>query len=79
MKTKKRICHNCQFAGNTFKLNSLTHMHCEHPKYTQERWDKGEFCEWDTLQEFWNTCKDFEYIKGEKRTDSIKPPISSCK
>ena len=53
-------------------------MHCEHPKYTQEGYDAGEFCEWDTLQEFWNTCKDFEYAKGSKRTDNNINPLANC-
>ena len=51
-------CYNCIHAGTAFKLGKKTHMHCTDPEqYTQEGFEKQEFSEWDTLREFWQTCK----------------------
>ena len=58
MRQKPR-CHNCKFAGENFKINKLTHMHCEHPKH-RETFDKGELSPWDTLREWYNTCQSHE-------------------
>lgn len=59
-KPKQKKCYNCKHCGQQFKLGDKTHLHCEHPKYTQEDFDNGKFCAWDTLMEFWNTCNDHE-------------------
>ena len=59
---KKPRCHNCKFAGNQFKINKLTHLHCADPKeYTQEKFDNGDFCAWDTLRVFNDTCYNHEF------------------
>jgi len=59
---KKPRCHNCKFAGDQFKINKLTHLHCAEPiKYNQETFDKGEFFVWDTLRVFNDTCEDHEF------------------
>ena len=59
---KKTGCYNCKFAGKQFKINKLTHLHCEDPKkYTQEKYDNGEFCAWDTLRVFSDICSDHEF------------------
>lgn len=67
----KKRCHNCKHAGDRFKINSMTHMHCEHPKWTKEDMDSGKTSPWDTLMEFWNTCKDHEIKKEEKQTVTL--------
>ena len=59
---KKPRCHNCKFAGHQFKINKLTHLHCADPTlYNQETFDKGEFCAWDTLRVFNDTCDNHEF------------------
>lgn len=60
-KPKYKKCYNCKFAGKPFKIAGKTHLHCEHPKYTDEDFQSGKISPWDTLQEFWNTCKDHEF------------------
>ncbi|WP_394749590.1 hypothetical protein [Spongiimicrobium salis] len=60
-KQKKAKCYNCKHAGKQFKIIGKTHLHCEHPIYTKERFESGEFSPWDTLKEFWNTCNDHEF------------------
>ena len=70
---KKNNCYNCQFSGHTFKLDGLTHLHCEHPKYEKIE----EVCAWDTLQEFWDTCEDFKPITGNRKIDNINKPSQS--
>lgn len=62
MDEKKPRCHNCMFAGNQFKIDKLTHLHCEEPtEYSQEKFDNGEFTPWDTLRVFNETCKNHEF------------------
>ena len=58
---KKRKCYNCTHRGNQFKIGKLTHMHCEHPKWTKEYFYKNDFSPWDTLMVFSDTCKDHEF------------------
>jgi hypothetical protein len=61
-KKKQPRCHNCKHSGAPFKRYGITHHHCEHPvKYSEEKWDKGEWCAWDLLKEFWNTCDFHEF------------------
>jgi hypothetical protein len=63
MKEKRKPrCHNCKFGGCQFKIDKLTHLHCNNPKeYTQEKADNGEFSPWDTLRVFNATCEDHEF------------------
>lgn len=57
----KKMCCNCLHGGTQFKLSKVTHLHCNNPKeYNQEKYDKGEFCAWDTLRKFSDKCNDFE-------------------
>jgi len=59
---KKRHCYNCKFAGKGFKVWKLTHHHCEDEKqYNQEKFDNDEFCAWDTLRVFSDTCDSHEF------------------
>lgn len=59
---KKPRCYNCKHATKGFKAWKLTHHHCNDPKkYNQETFDKGEFCVWDTLRIFSDTCDAHEY------------------
>lgn len=61
---KKPRCYNCKFAGNQFKIGKLTHLHCSDPKeYTQDKFDNNEFCAWDTLRVFNETCDNHEFKK----------------
>jgi len=61
-KKKRARCHNCKYGGEQFKINTLTHLHCEDPKqYTQEKFDNNEFGPWDSLKEFSDTCEDHKF------------------
>lgn len=57
---KPKKCYNCDHSGNQFKIGNKTHLHCQHPRYTEEDFLNGKFSAWDTLREFWQTCEDFE-------------------
>ncbi len=57
---KKRKCHNCKHSGHQFKINKLTHLHCEHPKYEELSKDVN-FSPWETLCVFSETCEDHEF------------------
>lgn len=62
-------CYNCKHASKGFKILKLTHHHCCDPsKYTQEKWDNGEFTAWDTLRIFDETCDNHEYKSDETIT-----------
>lgn len=58
--SKIKKCYNCAFAGKPFKISGKTHMHCEHPKHDEEFENKPNYSAWDTLKEFWQTCKDHQ-------------------
>ena len=57
---KKPKCHNCLYAGEQFKIDKLTHLHCNHPKY---KTDPPETV-WETLCVFSDTCGDHEFKKS---------------
>jgi len=62
MKKAKKCC-NCKHAGTTFRIAKMTHMHCENPDVHAELIaEKGmdNVSGWDTLVEFWMTCKYYE-------------------
>ncbi len=62
MDKRKAKCYNCKHGGNQFKLDKLTHLHCNDlQKYTQEKFDNDEFCAWDTLRVFSDTCESHEF------------------
>lgn len=52
--SKKKRCHNCKYAGQTFQLSNLTHLHCGHPKNVNPQ------SQYDTLQVFWDSCSDWK-------------------
>ena len=54
-KTKKMICYHCVFRGDTFKLGSLTHTHCQHPN-TKGNKDRT----YETLKSFHESCANFK-------------------
>jgi hypothetical protein len=56
----KKICHNCKHRGEYFKVFDNNHHHCEHPKWKEEDFISGKTSPWDTLQEWWDKCEDFE-------------------
>lgn len=59
---RKPMCCNCKFATKPFKVHKMTYVHCEDPtKYTQEKFDLGEFTPWDTLREFGETCENHKF------------------
>lgn len=58
---KKARCYNCKFRGQQFKIGKLTHLHCEHPQYSEERFLSGELSPWDTLRVFSDDCTDHEF------------------
>ena len=63
MEAKKQPrCYNCKHAGQQFKIKKLTHLHCEEPiKYNRKSFDNDEFCAWDTLRVFSDTCEVHEF------------------
>lgn len=63
MSTQNPRCYNCIHAGQTFKLGNVTHQHCERPKYTKEKFDKGEISAWDTVKKFSDTCINHSFKK----------------
>ena len=67
MEVNKNKCYHCKHAGNTFKIGSLSHLHCHHTKHEPRE------TVWETLREWWDTCKDFE----TKTTDNEKIHLSS--
>ena len=61
-KPPKAKCYNCKFAGNQFKVSSVTHLHCEDQKqYPSEKFESGELTAWDSLQKFSDTCENHEF------------------
>ena len=70
-KVKPKKCFNCKHAGPSFKIAGKTHMHCEHPKYTEEDFVNGKISPWDTLMEFWQTCEDFEPKTLTKKRNKV--------
>ena len=66
-------CYNCLHSGQRFKIGKVTHQHCEHPKYTQEQYDKGEISAWDTVMKFSDTCVDHEF--KNQTTPTTKDPV----
>lgn len=59
---RKPRCHNCKFAGQQFKVDKLTHLHCEDPgQYPSEKMKNGDISPWDTLRVFNDTCNSHEF------------------
>lgn len=50
MKAKK--CYNCKYAGNQFKLEKLTHLHCLHVETQKE-----DPSPWNSLRVFSDSCE----------------------
>ena len=62
METKRKPkCYNCIHSGQTFKISKVTHQHCEHPSFTEEGFNNGDWCAWDTLNKFSDTCEKHEF------------------
>lgn len=62
MSNKKRKCYNCKFGGDQFKINKLTHLHCENPEeYPEEIIESPDFSAWETLRVFSDTCDKHEF------------------
>ena len=59
-KTKKQKCYNCLHGGYQFKIDKLTHLHCEHPDVPEK--DYG----WGTLMVFSDSCKKHEFRPTKK-------------
>ena len=58
MKSKKKPrCHNCKFAGQQFKIEKLTHLHCEHPSISALE----IISPYETLQVFNSSCSLHEF------------------
>lgn len=59
---KKAKCHNCKFAGKQFKVDSHTHLHCHNEQlYPNKDFESGKLCAWDTLMDWYSTCKSHEF------------------
>lgn len=57
---KKNICHNCKYSGENFEIVDKFYLHCEHPKYTDNK------DPWETLKKSSDTCKDYEFKNKEQ-------------
>lgn len=58
-------CYNCRHAGHQFRIDKMTYLHCEHPKYKAEDFENGKLSAWDTLREFCDSCKDFQFKENK--------------
>ncbi len=62
MKARKKMCGNCKHSGKGFKIDKMTHYHCEDKEqFTQEGFDRGEFTPWDTLRKFSEDCGNHQF------------------
>lgn len=60
--TPKPKCYNCKFAGNKFKIDGKTHLHCQNIElYPEEQMKLGNISPWDTLREFSDKCNKHEF------------------
>ena len=59
MKKTCKNCYNCKHSGEPFKIGkgTHTHLHCEHP---DEEVSGDKTSGWDTLVEWYHSCKHFE-------------------
>lgn len=63
---KKPHCHNCKFAGHQFKIDKLTHLHCESPEM-KEWMDAQEIPNaWESLRVFSQTCRLHQFKEQTK-------------
>lgn len=58
---KKPRCHNCKYSGTQFKIDKLTHLHCEHPDLDVRASVHPQDSAWATLRVFNDNCKDHEF------------------
>lgn len=73
MKKKKDKCYNCIFASETFKLGSMTHLHCMNEElYPTEKFENNELTGWDTLKQFNEICP-----KHQRKNEARGTPITS--
>ena len=57
-KSKPAKCHNCKFGGLQFKIAGTTHLHCHNnEKFPIKKMESGEISPWDTLMEWYCSCK----------------------
>lgn len=56
----KKMCANCVYAGDQFKIVGLTHLHCESPK--MKKYFEEDKCPsaWESLRKFSESCEDFK-------------------
>jgi len=53
----RKICYNCAWRGDMFRVTGMGHCHCEHP---DEEISGDQNTGWDTLREFWASCNSFK-------------------
>lgn len=53
---KKRRCYNCKYATKQFRIEKLTHVHCQSPDYEKMNNEGNTPSPWDTLRVFSNSC-----------------------
>ena len=58
---KKRRCYNCKYAGDQFKIDKLTHLHCYHKTVHEE--DESP---WHSLRVFSDNCHLHEFKQALK-------------
>lgn len=67
MKEHKKICANCIHGGEQFKINNLTHLHCESPAMEHYHKTDDNATAWESLRVFGDTCDTFELKKITSR------------
>ena len=59
---KSKCCYNCRFAGYKFKIEGLTHLHCQNTElYPEKDCEEGKVSPWETLREFYSKCDLHEF------------------
>lgn len=65
---KKPRCVNCKFAGEQFKIDSLTQVHCENKQLYPES-ERDINTPWETLREWWDRCDKHEPAVASKSNE----------
>ena len=69
---KPKKCFNCKFAGEQFKVGGNTSLHCLNQKlYPLDDFNTGKLSPWDSLMNWYSTCKSHEFKLKKNKTCSL--------
>lgn len=54
----RKKCYNCIYAGQSFKLGTVTHHHCQREGVIE---NKEDVSPWDTLRRVFDTCQQHQF------------------